>query len=351
MNQRLWLLLVPLLVSVGALSVLLAAIEFDPLTIIELGRRLSLRGGLLLVALFVAQQVVRAVRLQAILPQTGGFSRALEVVLWHQFCAQMLPFHTGELSLPELLARQGVPRSESLGVMVAMRASDLLASVMLLSLGWTALPGAAELLGRFASPVLRVAVGLLVVLLVTLLVLRRWTRDLERSAALLPATSWRPHAARFVRILAKLSRGQAAVVLVYSTAVGVCGVTFSFLFCREFVPQLDWQATLLVVLLMPLLGQIPLRGFAGIGTTEAYLVVLFSLAGLPAGSALALAVCGRVFHLGLMAAGALLAFALHGVRRWRSSTASTQAGTQFAFIEGAHCTDGDNPGESVFQIE
>ena len=120
---------------------------------------------------------------------------------------------------------------------------------------------------------------------------------------------------RFLRQLFSRPPAQLGRAFGWTFPVGLTGVAFSWLFCCQVVPEVDARLHLFAVLMMPLLAQIPLRGVAGLGTNEAYLVMLYSSAGLEASVALALAICGRTFHVSLFLLSGTMAACWLGLTR------------------------------------
>jgi uncharacterized membrane protein YbhN (UPF0104 family) len=111
------------------------------------------------------------------------------------------------------------------------------------------------------------------------------------------------------------------------TAVLWCLLTsFNVVFCHHFAPQISTGSVIVVVLLMPLLNHLPIHGFAGIGTTHAVIVVLFSMVGMEPREALALGIVGHAFHYGLMAGFGALGLLLMRVDRRAGAAHSVPSG-------------------------
>jgi hypothetical protein len=374
LNQR-WMLILPIILTVLAILGLGFTVDVRLADGIRLASRLGSPITFVLVLLFLAQQAFRAVRLRVILNRSITSGRLFAVVLIHQACAQLLPLHSGELALPELLARQQIRRADTLAALVLLRLCDLMMSLGLLFLAWSFLlsPSVLNLsagrmtaptdaiatetttsdsaanrsarmapswpvLGTHASPVaagesegarnelnaatvavLQTLTPQIMILLAVMVLFAGCAWLLWRQAAAsqsqiaLPGraekqvggveradrAAWREACQRFFRQLVARPRRQLWQAFCWTLPVGLAGTAFSWLFCCQVVPEIDWRMHLLMVLLMPLLAQIPLRGIAGLGTTEVYLILLYSTVGLEPSTALALALCGRAFHLSL----------------------------------------------------
>lgn len=323
---------VPIAVSLAALAGLFWLIEWDAQQLTAMAGSLTVEVGIVLVLLFGLQQLGRAARLRILLSSPPPMRRLGAIVVIHQFCDYMLPLKTGELSLPELLARERVERPVAYAMLVILRGVDLLVATLLLLAAAILLPDALPPAGPL-SRLLLVSAG---ALLLTGAVGVGWVSRRAYHRAIRPAeqpttgragsvdratrgvtVNRRGRSFRFDRIrrqldlfctaLAQVSWKQLWRVVLTTLVISLTGVAFNLLFCRQLAPQLPWQAALLLVLMMPLLSQIPVRGWAGLGTSEAMLVLLFCLAGLPAATALSLAVCGRLFHFLLLAGSAIAA--------------------------------------------
>lgn len=374
LNKR-WMLVLPVILTMMAILGLGFTVDVRLADWSRLASRLWSPITFILVLLFFAQQAFRAVRLRVILNRSIPSGRLFAVVLIHQACAQLLPLHSGELALPELLARQQIRRADTLAALVLLRLCDLVMSLGLLLLAWslllpqsvsyappgrlaaranaistepTALDSAADhsafaarsfpALDAHASSVIvgepektrnklnastvavlhtltpQIVIMLAVIGLLTGLAwfLSRQA-DASQSQIALPGRAEKPVEGveradrglvseavhRFFRQLVERPRRQLWQAFCWTLPVGLAGTAFSWLFCCRVVPEIDCRMHLLMVLLMPLLAQIPLRGIAGLGTTEVYLILLYSTVGLEPSTALALALCGRAFHLSL----------------------------------------------------
>lgn len=317
------LMLAPVLVSVLAIGLLLAVVDWQPRQFEAMSQRLTQEGLVVLALLFGLQQLGRATRLRALMAQAPDTRRLVEIVMIHQFCDYLLPLKAGELSLPELLKREGVERPVACAMLVVMRGCDLLLATLLL-LGTLVflhdeIPEALSL----TVPLIIVAGGLLGGLAVTI----RWasrrtpdgrTRDVARYGNAIRYSAGK--LGLFRDALGALSARQYWRAVLSTLGISLAGIAFNLFFCWQFAPDLRWQSALLVVLAMPLISQIPIRGWAGIGTSEATLVFLFCQAGMPAPAAFSLAICGRIFHFLLLSSSGLAAFCLYLRGRAQAAT-------------------------------
>ncbi len=296
--------------SALAVVALLMWVEIDVGQLSLMVDRLDASLAACLIALFCGVQVFRVLRLQALLQQPVGFLDLLSAVLVHQFLASLLPWKLGELSLPMLLRRSGVRVSESLAVLVMSRVLDLLVVALLLgtSLGWF-WPGLPVAL-RQTWPLAAVLIGAALTLLAIGYTARsRWSGDNSTSEDKPATRAWR-FARQLLESFRRLRRGPILRGAGSSAGMWATATAFNLWFCLAFASRIDLGAAVVVVLTIPLINQLPIRGLAGIGTTEAVAVVMFTGAGLSAAEALALGVWGHVFHFGLITGGGLLGLAI-----------------------------------------
>jgi uncharacterized membrane protein YbhN (UPF0104 family) len=329
--------------SALAVIALLLLVEIDVGRLSEMAARLDawLAGGL--IALFCGVQMFRVLRLQVLLQQPVRFLDLLAAVLVHQFLASLLPWKLGELSLPMLLRRNGVRVSESLAVLLLSRVLDLLVVTLLLGISlswfWPSLPPGLRRMWPLAAALIGVAVALLAGGFTVREAVKKWDRLRAATAKTPENQPSRRCLSQFVHSLRSWLSGRSLTVAAPATGVWLLGrqllesfrrlklgqilrgagysagmwgaaTTFNLWFCLAFASRLDPGAAVVVVLMIPLINQLPIRGLAGIGTTEAVAVVMFTGAGLSAADALALGVWGHVFHFGLIAAGGLLGLAI-----------------------------------------
>ena len=281
--------------------------QLDRDAMAETTRRLSLPTVLVLCGLHLGQQLVRAFRLSVLLNQRVAWRRLISAVMLHEFFTTMLPLKAGAVSLPEVLKREGVPRSQTLAVMVAIMGLDLVAFVLpliLLAVDVRSLPMDVAALQQ---PLLVVCLVLVMAAAGGLFVVRRfddWMAGKSVSDSAGPRFWVVSQLRLFLRSMAGLTRRQLA----YGMLLGVLNLTiaicFSFVFVRELAPQLGWQPILVVILIMRVVGKFALQGFAGLGTNEPILVFLLCAIGLGTSESLTITVLGRAFHLGLITAGA-----------------------------------------------
>ncbi len=315
--------------SASILVVLLVSVEIDARVFAEMAGRLDLALTASLVLLFAAVQAFRVLRLRWLVRSPVSCLEMTSAALVHQFLASLLPWKLGELSLPLLLRRQDVRMRETLVALMLARLLDLLIVAFLLAVSllafWHDLPVRLQQAWPFAA-VLN-AMALAIVVGGSFARRRACSQPrLEpdtaagRSAAEPPAVvaaipvSGPAALARRLRIrcheLLECLREIPSLHLIQggilSLGMWISAVAFNLLFCCSFCPSIAFGATVVVVLIIPLVNQLPIRGLAGIGTTEAVAVVMFTGAGLSPAEALALGVWGHAFHFGLITVGGML---------------------------------------------
>ena len=310
----------PLLISAAAVAGLVSAVGLNGSLLQGMLDRLDARMAVLLTCLFALPQATRILRLRWLLPESIGWFRVMSIVLMQQFFVALLPWKLGDLSVPMMLKREGVRVTESLALLVLTRWLDTLAVVVLLTIAmilfWPELPTALQR----CWPAVAVAACLATLLLVTGLGVRQPT---VRRRASLWATRFQSVSGRgwpwLIRHLGDGYRTFSTVPwptllagAVVTLGLWVFSVAFNVIFCIHFAPQLQWPAVTVVVLLAPLINHLPVRGLAGIGTTEAIAVLIFSLAGMHPTEALVLGLWGHICNFALIAAAGLVGLAL----RW-----------------------------------
>lgn len=300
------LLVGPLVLGAALLAWLLGGLEFSRQEFADTLRRLAPGTLAMLGGLHVAQQLGRTARLAVLLPRPVPAARLQAIVLLHQFFANLLPLKAGSLSLPELLKREGIDRSQTLATMVTGAGLDLLVTTLLVALAGPFLRAPLGQLRALQQPLLAICLCLLVAVIVALAAARRaeaWFKvQGQRSLPGWPGTI----VARFRSFLAALVRlppPRLAGSIVITLVNMLVAIAFSYTVCRQLAPQLAWQAILLIILIMRLASHVSVQGLAGLGTSEALLVLLFCGFGLTASEALAVALLGRGLHLALVLLG------------------------------------------------
>jgi uncharacterized membrane protein YbhN (UPF0104 family) len=281
-------------------------------------RKLDARHALALFGFYASAALLRGFRLQALLPAGVSLPRLVTVSFRHQFFATFMPFKTGEAALPIILKGDGVPMSRSIAVLVLTRALDLLALLTVLSVAYLLtrhdLPPELNGLGSVLLAIWLGATGLAAWILI----------GGKRTAASLRARlprffdhfgKWGASAARAVDSiiaatleipLGRVLRGLLISLGVWSALAAYNGVLFDQIVGGQ--PLAVW---VVLAMFLSLGSQIPIQGFAGIGTTEALTVVLLASVGIPKEAALAAGVvihavqilfCGLIGVLGFVAA-------------------------------------------------
>ncbi|MCO6453689.1 MAG: flippase-like domain-containing protein [Pirellulaceae bacterium] len=300
------LLIGPFALGAALLAWLLGGLEFNRQEFIDTVRRLAPGTLAMLGGLHVAQQLGRTARLAVLLPRPVPAARLQAIVLLHQFFANLLPMKAGSLSLPELLKREGIDRSQTLATMFTGAGLDLLVTTLLVALAGLFMRAPVGQVQALQQPLLAICLCLLAAAVVALLAARRveaWFMaggQHSQPGWLGTVVAW---SRSFLGTLGRLSLPRLAGGISLTLVNMLVAIAFSYTVCRQLAPQLSWQAILLIILVMRLASHFSIQGLAGLGTSEALLVLLFCGFGLTASQALAVALLGRGLHLVLVLLG------------------------------------------------
>ncbi|MBF0310917.1 MAG: flippase-like domain-containing protein [Magnetococcales bacterium] len=308
-------ILPPLLISVLAVSLLLAWTGFDLSQALAVASRLDWRLLPLFYLGLLLSMMLRTVRLRLLLGGVIPFGRLFGVSLLHHFYASLLPFRTGEAALPILLKQEGYSMAHALAVLVAARVLDLLSMVFyFFLLGWWQ----TDRLPPDSQPLWQAVWSGALLLVIALLLLmwgHRWLVARLVNFVARPAGRWLPRREWLIGRLMVFGEGLTRVqgkrllaALLASLLVWLTGsMTMAWV-----IVTLGAERPLTLVLLgtvvSSLLGQVPVQGFAGIGTVEGVFVLAFVALGWEAGWALN---CSLLLHALLL--GACL---LYGMLGW-----------------------------------
>jgi SAM-dependent methyltransferase/uncharacterized membrane protein YbhN (UPF0104 family) len=308
-----------LLTGITLLAILIWFVRLDWHSVGSLLTLFNARILLVLGVLYAAPQAIRVGRLSVLLPRAIPLKNVTSIVLVHQLLACSLPLKLGELTLPALLDKEGVRPARSLAVLAFSRMLDLVTVVTLLNVAlvvfWNGLPTTIHRL----EPLIRLlgvaGVVLLVVAVAARAPVRRTTarvaRWLHQRTILRGVRAWwARQSTRFLGSVTSFPLTTTLSALLMTTVLWCLLTSFNVVFCRHFAPQVASDSVILVVLLMPLLNHLPIHAWAGIGTTHAVIVALFSMVGMDPREALALGIVGHAFHYGLMVAFGLLGLAM-----------------------------------------
>ena len=263
-------------------------------------RRLDLGGAVLLFAFYALAAFLRGVRLDALLPEGVDLSRLVTVSFRHQFFAIFLPFRTGEAALPILLKGDGVPVARSVAVLVFTRALDLLALLTVLSGAYlvtrSALPKELGGLGSVLVVIWLLAAGLGLWVLLggkgVVSALRRTVARIANATGKLGAAAGKAIDAVLAATL-EIPLGHVLRGFLCSLGIWSCLAAFYASLFDQIVGGQPIAVWVVLSMFLSLGSQIPIQGFAGIGTTEALIVVLLASVGVPEEEALA---SGVVIH-------------------------------------------------------
>lgn len=301
------------LLSLGLLVALLSQIRLADIT--RLATRLSLPQFGIAFLLYSGANVFRALRLASILGQ-GGLASLTAISAVHAFLNHLLPFRSGELSLPFLLRTfQGRGLASGTLSLVVVRLYDTL-SIALLMLG-SLLVVRGELAPRLAAT-LGYVLGILAAALVA--VFLALPHVLAATGRLLPACGAmlgnRGHrggvrlaaAMHEMRIeLAALTPRQRFVVLpLTSLLTQLCIYAFFYYAMRVMGIDIGFCKNMLASSGEMITGLLPVNMLGSIGTLEAGWAVGYALCGLPAADAIA---SGFVVHGLILLAGFIMTLA------------------------------------------
>nr|CRH05054.1 membrane protein of unknown function [Candidatus Magnetococcus massalia] len=310
-----------LLLSLLLVAILLQWVGFD---IAQCEEYLSaLDGGVLLLItlLFLLRQWIRTLRLRVMIGQQKAGRGLFAVALQQQFLLTFIPFRMGELALPVLLKRRGVPMAQTLAVLLVIRSMDLLAMALylliLLQLSLHYLPFDLAV----ANSVLLFLIALLTLLAGALLYgARRWP---EGHVELLnhPRVAWLPkrfwlaeRLSVFIQSIAQLPNRAFVMALLFSPLLLLTSGLMMVLFFANLEPHFSWQASMLGEVLMSLVNLLPIQGVAAVGTFEGTFVMIYGSMGVVLEKGLALAVTIHLVHVVLNLFSGLLGV---GLGRWQ----------------------------------
>jgi uncharacterized membrane protein YbhN (UPF0104 family) len=332
-------LLPALLVSAVLVALLVAATGLSWRDVAD-----TLRGldrGLVAVAfaVYAASFVGRGIRLAVLLPGAGRLPHLTSISTRHIFLAVVLPFRSGEASLPLMLSRECArPLHEGVSVLAFMRVLDLaaVATALLAGLlltgrlggepglaGGDGVGGAAGGDAAAALAVRALAVFAALALAVALLpALARRFAPLAASPRGLLA-----FAGRVAAHVAGLRRGQLLLAVATSLATWAATYATCFLLLRAMaapgalgaVADIDFPTSLIGTTGLHLSAVIPLSPLAGVGTWEAGWAAGYTLVGMPKDAAAASAIASHVliFAFITLLGGAAWLARLRGARDGR----------------------------------
>jgi glycosyltransferase 2 family protein len=304
-------LLPALLVSAVLVALLVAITDLEWRSVADTLRALDPGYVALAFAVYAASFVGRGVRLTLLLPGTGNLTAFTSISARHIFLAVVLPFRSGEASLPIMLTQEcGRPLHEGISVLALMRVFDLMSVAAWLVLGLLLTAGGAAAgsvgsAGAVAAPgtdgMLLKAVALLVLLLAglaTLPLLARRVSHLAGSPRVLLA-----FAGRTATHVASLSRSQLLLTTLASLATWAATYGACFLLLRAMATpgalgaaagDIDFATSLVGTTGLHLSAVIPISPLAGVGTWEVGWTTGYVFAGMSKDAAATSAVVSHI---------------------------------------------------------
>ena len=238
-------------------------------------RQASLGGVLIAAAAYVLCYLFRAWRFQILLRGKAQLRDLVGVVAIHNLFTNLLPFRSGELSYPYLMSKRGIGAGEGIATLVLARIADFLIISGAFLIALTFLP---ELPSLIESAVIGtwILMGVLFALALTALfasgpavrLLQRFTPKFFKHSAV---GKWIWQKLREVDTAMRALRGPALIQILLSSA-GIWlfqFLTYAALLNGIALP-ISFAAVIVTVAVISLASAIPIQGFAGIGTNEAY---------------------------------------------------------------------------------
>lgn len=294
-------LLGALLVSVILVALVTTVTELRWREVAETLANLDWRLVALSLLVYAASYVGRGLRLMSLMPGAAGLVHATSISTRHIFLAVIMPFRTGEASLPLMLNREcGRPLVESASVLGITRVLDLLAVAVCLLLGLAFSTGAAASSGD-ATQVATLASLVLAALLAGLALMRPICRALSPLAE----SNRRPVAllGRLAESVAALRTGQLLRSTLITLLTWVCtyGACWILLRAMTAPPALGAAAasvsfaqSLVGTTGLHLLAVMPIAPVASIGSWELGWTTGYTLVGLPVREAAASAIVSHI---------------------------------------------------------
>ena len=324
--------LAPILASLVLIAVLAAAtnLQWDRVwrTLAHLDWTLVAAG----LGLYAASFAMRGVRLSILLPGSRDIVQMASIGARHILLAVVLPFRSGEATLPILLGREaGRPLHESLSVLGLMRILDLLAvaAFFLAGLTLTGTSAPEEVSGR------ALAVGGL--LLAGLVVMR----PVARLCAPLAHSTRKP-----VAFLGQAAANVGAIGTGrLAAAVATSFVTWFFTYATCWVlllsmagpealgasARIDFPTSLVGTTGLHLSSVIPLSPIAGVGTWEAGWATFYSqLVGMDPATAAESAIVNHVLIFAFLVLLGGLAFLVRGGRAAAAADGGAPEGARWS---------------------
>lgn len=316
------------LLSLGLLAALLSQIHVRD--IVRLAGRLSASQLIVAILLYSGANVFRAIRLGSILGQRGLLDLTVISGL-HAFLNHLLPFRSGELSLPFLLrAFRGSGLASGALSLVVVRLYDMLAIAALMLVALAVVrqdlePRMASAIG-YALAVL--AAGLAAVFLALPAILSATGRLLPACGAALGSRGarWGERLAAALkemrRDLAALTPRQRYLTLPLASLLAqLCIYAFFYVSMRFMGIDIGFCKNMLASSGETVTSLLPINMLGSLGTLEAGWAVGYAICGLPKADAIA---SGFVVHALILIAGVALALPGAAWLIWRRRAADAR---------------------------
>lgn len=283
MKKKIIGILISILITV--LFIRAAAKLFDFETLKSLGgfnKPLMLSGAVC----YVFTYLFRAGRIHCIAKPEKGFGTTLLVCFRHQFFGRILPFKTGDLSLPYLLKKYcGKEIEHGGGTLAAIRFFD--GAVMLSSfLICTALT-----LGKEASDIIYACTAAIALLAALPFIVSKFTAALAKR---FPENKIVVFAEKVRISLASLSAKDFFVLLISTIILWIFIYLSMFFAARAFRIEISFISTVSASFLASAAALLPVNGLGGFGTTETGWTAGFVLFGAEKARALASGIASNI---------------------------------------------------------
>jgi len=297
-------LLPALLVSVILMALLVSATKLKWSDVAGTLSTLDRGDVALAFVVYAASFAGRGLRLAVMLPGAGSLPHMISISARHIFLAVVLPFRTGEASLPLMLSTEcGRPLHEGVSVLGLMRVLDLasVAAWLLIGLALTGRLGASGDMTLRAAAVFALLVGGLLLLPV-----------IARRAAPLAESTRKPiaFAGRAAAHLAAMRRSQFLLAALTSMATwaatyGACYLVVAAMAgapapLGSAAAAIDFPTSLVGTTGLHLSAVIPVSPLAGVGVWEAGWTAGYTLVGMDPAAATTSGIVSHVLVFGFI---------------------------------------------------
>ncbi|HEX9818977.1 MAG TPA: lysylphosphatidylglycerol synthase domain-containing protein [Methylomirabilota bacterium] len=282
----------------GVLAAAALIAWLGPEDVLASARRVELADVVVYLGLTACTYLLRAWRFRALISRAASLPKLYGIVSLHTLLVNLLPFSAGDLSYPVLLKRFRISRDLVDGIpsLLVVRLQDVFITGALVPVALIWLGHGPRLLEAAEPRLPLTLLGLAAAAVAAVLLGGRLARTpLVRRVAPAVGRIWSDVRGLHPRVwLATLALG----FLVRLIAI----VAVSYLFRSVGIP-LSLATVLLITTLYTLLPLLPVNVVAGIGVTEAFLVICFVASGIDRGVAAAASL--QIHGLQLLTAGLL----------------------------------------------